>query len=247
MEERLLQYKDDFNKECKIIDFFVKTLNEIKIQIEFYGFLCEKDCTIFTQIAEKNLKKINILKNELSIYKDEPSNLYLVGSEIIKVMQIYFSTYKKLYPDCFKSIKPNIKPISKNLENTKNSILNHCISMLEQTLENGDKSELIKYLQDTLELVMINTFKGLFNLYQLILIYSKKKNNLYQTIKNTIEEKTSSEEMDIVINDISEREYAKKNKVNYEPIHFGNSIHKSLYADYSNNVLTLTNSFLCYM
>ena len=246
MEEKLLQYKDDFNKECKIIDFFVKTLNEIKIQIDFYGYLCEKDFKIFTQIAEKNLEKVHILKNQLSNYKDEPSNLYLVGSEIIKVIQIYFSTYKKLYPDCLKSIKANINPITRNLENTKNNILDHSISMLEQALENGDKSELKKYLKETLELVMINTFKGLFNLYQLILIYSKKKNNLYQTIKTTIEEKTSSEELDIVINDISEREYAKKNKVNYEPIHFGNNVYKTLLTDYSNDVLTLTNSFLCY-
>ena len=246
MEEKLLQYKDDFNKECKIIDFFVKALNEVKIQIEFYGYLCEKDCKIFTQIAEKNLEKVHILKNQLSNYKDEPSNLYLVGSEIIKVIQIYFSTYRKLYPDCLKSIKANINPIAKNLENTKKNILKHCISMLDQALENGDKSELNKYLKETLELVMINTFKGLFNLYQLMLIYSKKKNNLYQTIKTTIEEKTSSEELDIVINDISEREYAKKNKVIYEPIHFGNNVYKTLLNDYSNDVLNLTNSFLCY-
>ena len=246
MEEKLLQYKDDFNKECKIIDFFVKTLNEIKIQIDFYGYLCEKDFKIFTQIAEKNLKKIHVLKTNLSVYKDEPSNLYLVGSEIIKVIQIYFSTYKKLYPDCLKSIKANINPITRNLENTKNNILDHSISMLEQALENGDKSELKKYLKETLELVMINTFKGLFNLYQLILIYSKKKNNLYQTIKTAIEEKTSSEEMEIVINDISEREYAQKYKVNYEPIHFGNNVYKSLLTDYPKDVLTLANSFLCY-
>ena len=138
MEEKLLQYKDDFNKECKIIDFFVKTLNEIKIQIDFYGYLCEKDFKIFTQIAEKNLKKIHVLKTNLSVYKDEPSNLYLVGSEIIKVIQIYFSTYKKLYPDCLKSIKANINPITRNLENTNNNILDHSISMLEQALENGD-------------------------------------------------------------------------------------------------------------
>ena len=197
-------------------------------------------------MAEKNLKKIHLLKTNLSIYKDEPSNLYLVGSEIIKVMKIYFSTYRKLYPDCLKSIKANINPIANNLENTKNNILNLSISMLEQALENGDKSELKNYLKETLELVMINTFKGLFNLYQLILIYSKKKNNLYQTIKSAIEEKTSSEEMDIVINDISEREYAQKNNVNYEPIHFGNNVYKTLLNDYSNDVLTLTNSFLCY-
>lgn len=246
MEEKLLPYKDDFYKECNIIDFFVKALNEVKIQIEFYGYLCEKDFKIFTQIAEKNLKKIKLLKDNLSNYKDEPSNLYLVESEIIKVMQIYFSTYQKLYPDCLKSIKANINPIARNLENTKNNILKHSISMLEQAFENNDKSELQKYLKDTLELVMINTFKGLFNLYQLILIYSKKKNNLYQTIKNAIEEKTSSEQIDIVINDISERKYAQKNKVNYEPIHFGNNVYKALLTDYPNDVLTLANSFLCY-
>ena len=124
---------------------------------------------------EKNLKKLNVLKTNLSDYKDEPSNLYLFESEIIKVMQIYFSTYRKLYPDCLKSIKGSIKPIVNNLENTKKNILKNSISMLEQAFENNDKSELKKYLKDTLELVMINTFKGLFNLYQLILIYSTKK------------------------------------------------------------------------
>ena len=246
MDENLLPYKEDFYKECNIIDFFVKTLNEIKTQIEFYGYICEKDYNIFSQKADKYLKKIKILKSNLIQYKDEPSNLYLVEEQVIKGLHIYYSTYKKLYPDCLQSIKASVQPITQNLENTKRNILNHSISMLKLSLENNNKSDLKKYLKDTLEIVMINTFKGLFNLHQLILIYSKKKNNLYLTIKNTIEEKLNKEEINIVINDISERNYAERYKVIYEPIHFGNNVYKSLLSDESKDVMVLSKSILNY-
>ena len=184
-----------------------------------------------------------MLKKNLSPYKDEPSNLYLVENECLKVLQIYYTTYKNLYPNCFKSIKGSIRPIAKNMENAKKTILDHSISMLKQSLKNNNKAELIKYLKDNIELVMIHAFKGLSSLHQFILIYSKNKNNLYLTIKNTIEEKTSPQEINIVINDITERKYAEKYKVTYEPIHFGNIMYKNLSTE-SNNVIELSKSYL---
>ena len=246
MEEDLLPYKEEFFKECKIIDYFLKTLDEIKYQIEFYGYICEKDYKIFSNLAEKTLKNLETLKSNLSPYKDEPSNLYLMENEILKILTIYYTTNKNLYPDCLKSIKSSINPIAKNLENTKKNLLNHSISMLKQTLKTNNRIELKKYLQDNIELVMIHTFRGLFNLHQLILIYSKKKNNLFLTIKNAIEKKASPEEINIVINDVSERKYAEKYKVKYEPIHFGNNVYKTLLTDESNDVMELSNSFLKY-
>ena len=189
MEKELLPYKDDFYKECNIIDFFVKTLDEIKMQIEFYGSLCEKDYKIFSTNAEKNLKNLEVLKSNLSKYKDEPSNLYLAESETIKFIEIYYSSCKNLYPDCLKSIKGSIGPSSKRIENAKRNILDHSISMLKHSLKNNNKTELIKYIKENIEIVMIYVFKGLFSLHQLILVYSKKKNDLYLTIKNEIEAK----------------------------------------------------------
>ena len=247
MEEELLVYSNHFYKECNTIDFFVKTLDEIKTQIEFYGYICEKDFKIFTYKAEKSLKKLLNLKMNISKYKDEPSNLYLVENELIKILQICYSTYKKLYPDCLKTVKISIIPITHNLENVKKNILEHSIIMLKQSLKNNNKTELKKYLNETLELVMINAFKGLFNMYQLILIYSKKKNNLYLTIKNIIEQKISSEEINIVINDVTERKYAEKYNEKYEPIHFGNTLYKTILTEESNDVMELSNSFLKYV
>ena len=248
MEEDLFMYKDIFYKEYNIIDFFVKTLDEIKTQIEFYGYICEKDFRIFSHKAEKGLKHLESLKASLSSYKDEPSNLFFIENElVIKVLHIIFSTYKKLYPDCLKSIKLSIIPLCQNLENTKKDIIKNSLSMIKQSLNEHNKDELTKYLQETIELVMINAFKGLFNLYQLILIYSKKKNNLYLTIKNTIEEKVTSDEINIIINDISERKYAQKYNVNYEPIHFGNNVYKTLLTDEANDVMELSNSYLNYI
>jgi len=241
-----MPYKDLFYKECKMIDFFAKALDEIKTQIEFYGYICEKDYKIFTYKAEKSLKKLLNLKMNLSKYKDEPSNLYLAENELIKILHIYYSTYKKLYPDCLKPIKLSINPITQNLENVKKNILESSVSTLKHSLKQNNKAELIKYLEENIELVMINAFKGLFNLHQLILIYSKKKNNLYLTIKNTIEQKINQEEINIVINDVTERIYAEKYKVIYEPIHFGNNIYKSVLADETNDVMELSKSFINY-
>ena len=246
MEAELLPYKDNFHNECNLIDFFVKTLNEIKTQIEFYGYICENDCKIFSYKAEKSLKKLETLKQNILPYKDEPSNLFLIENELLKVLHIYYSTYKKLYPECLKSIKLSINPICQNLEDAKNNILNHSISAINLSLRNNNNKELIKYLKETIELVMISSFKGLFNLHQLILIYSKQKNNMYLTIKNTIEQKINIEDLYIVINDVSERNYAQKYKVKYEPIHFGNSMYKALLNDESNDVIELSNSFLNY-
>ena len=246
MEEELLPYKEEFYKECKTIDFLVKALNEIKVQIEFYGKLCHKECKIFSNNAEKRLKYLEDLKSNISKYKDEPSNLFFIEYEIIKFLYIIYSTYKNLYPDCFNSIKININSIAENLNNTKNNILEHSISMLKQTLKTNNKIELKRYLKDNIELVMDQSFKGLFNLHQLILIYSKKKNNLYLTIKKSIENNANSEERNIVIDDVTERKYAQKYKINYEPIHFGNNVYKTLLRDESSDVMEMSNSFLNY-
>ena len=134
MEEGLLPYKDAFYKECTIIDFFIKTLNEIKIQIEFYGYICEKDFQLFSHKAERIIKNIGVLKTNISSFKDEPSNLYLLENQCLKFLQIYYSTFQKLYPDCFNSVKTSIGPIAQNLENAKKNVLNHSISMLKQSI-----------------------------------------------------------------------------------------------------------------
>ena len=246
MEEDLLPYKEDFYKECKIIDFFVKTLDEIKVQIEFYGSICEKEFKIFSNKAEKDLENLNNLKSNISKFKDEPSNLFLVENEIIKYLTIYYSTYKNLYPECFKSIKSSVDSTARNLEKAKKNILAHNITMLNQSLKSNNKIGLKKNIKDSMETVMIQAFKGLFNLHQLILIYSKKKNNLYLSIKNSIESKTNSEEINIVIDDVTERKYAQKYNINYEPIHFGNHLYKELLRDESTDVMELSNSYLNY-
>ena len=246
MEEDLLPYKGDFYKECKIIDFFVKTLDEIKAQIEFYGYICEKEFKIFSNKAEKDLENLSNLKLNISKFKEEPSNLFLVENEIIKFLSIYYSTYKSLYPGCFKSIKSSVNSSARNLEKAKKNILANCITMLKQSLKTNNKTGLKKNIKDSMETVMIQAFKGLFNLHQLILIYSKKKNNLYLTIKNSIESNTNSEELNIVIDDVTERKYAQKYNINYEPIHFGNNLYKELLRDESTDVMELSNSYLNY-
>ena len=246
MDEKLVLFKDDFYKECNTINFFLNLLKEIQTQIEFFDYICEKDFKILSLRAEKGLKYLEVLKKNIKNYNDEPSNLYLIEEQLIKYLYIYYSSFKNIYSDYLSSIKPNLKPININLENTRKNILTHSVSKLKQILESHNRNDLNIYMIDSLELIMTNTFKSLFNFYQLLLIYSKKKNNLFQTIKTSVEEKLKPEEIYVIISEMSERNYAKKYKINYEPLHFGNNVYKELYTDEKNDVKELAKSYLNY-
>ena len=82
--------------------------------------------------------------------------------------------------------------------------------MLKQTLKTNKRKDLNKYMEENLVLMMTNTFKALFNFYQLILIFSKRKNDFFQKVKIKTEKVFKAEEINIIINEMSERNYAQK-------------------------------------
>ena len=246
MDENLIPFKDNFYKECNTINFFLNLLKEIQTQVEFFGYICEKDFKILATRAENGLKNIDVIKTNLKKYKNEPSNLFLIESELLKFLYIYYSSFKNIYQDYLNSFKSNFAPINANIETIRKNILNHSISMLKQTLETNNKTDLKKYMKETLELIMTNTFKSLINFFQLILINSKKRNIIFQSIKAKTENNSKKEETYIVINEMSERNYAKKYQIIYEPLHFGNNAYKELFSDESNNIMDLSKSYLNY-
>ena len=246
MDENLVPFKDNFYKECNTINFFLNLLKEIQTQIEFFGYTCEKDSKILSTRSENGIKSLDVIKANIKIYKNEPSNLYLIEDDLIKFLYIYYSSIKNLYKDHLKMIKSYISKINSSIEATRKNILNHSLSMLKQTLETNNRNDLSKYMKETLELIMIKTFKSLFNFFQLILINSKKRNNFFQSIKAKAEDKLKKEEINIVINEMSERNYAKKNKINYEPLHFGTNAYKELLSDETGDIMELSKSYLNY-
>ena len=246
MDEYLVPFKEEFYKECNTINFFLNLLEEIRIQIEFFGYICEKDYKIILERAELGIKHLDLLKKNLEVYKDEPSNLFLVENQLIKYIYLYYSSFKNTYPNIISPIKKNIITINQNIKNTKKNILNHSISTFKQMLKTRNRKDLNKYMVETLEIMMVKTFKILFNFYQLILIFSKKKNNLYQEITKKSDEIFKSEEFNIIINEISERSYAKKYKINYDSLHFGNNIYKEIFNDENFDVVELSKSYLNY-
>lgn len=69
---------------------------------------------------------------------------------------------------------------------------------------------------------------------------------MYQKIKTKTEEIFKSEEVNIIINEISERSYAQKYKINYESLHFGNNLYKELFSDDNYEAVKLSKSYLNY-
>ena len=228
MDENLVPFKDQFYKECNAINFSINLLEEIHTQIKFYEYICEKDFEISSEKTEYGLKKIKDLKKKLKDYKNEPSNVNLILSRLIKFLYVYYSSFNKNNSDFLSSLKKNMEKIKKDIKNTKKNILQHCISMLKQTLQTNKRNDLNKYMVETLELVMKNVFKNFFNFYQVILIFSKKKNDFYQNIKLKTEQIIKDEEINIIIKEISERSYEKSNKNYYNTLNFGNKKYKEL-------------------
>ena len=246
MDENLVKFKDDFYKECNTINFFLKLLDEIHMQIKFFEYICEEDFKIVSERAENGLNYLKKFKKELKKLKDEPSNLFLIENQLIKFLYLYYSSFNTKYPHFESSIKKNISPIKENIESIKKNILNLSISKLKQIQKTKKRKDLNEYMEETLELMMITTFKSFFKFYQIILISAKQKNNLYQSIKVKTEEMFKSEEINVIINELSERSYALKYKINYIPLHFGNNIYKELLNDESNDIVELSKSYLDY-
>ena len=60
----------------------------IKTQIEFYGYICEKDFRIFSHKAEKGLKHLEILKTSLSKKEISSSRVLHCFSTIFVVLTL---------------------------------------------------------------------------------------------------------------------------------------------------------------
>ena len=116
MDENLIPFKDNFYKECNTINFFLNLLKEIQTQVEFFGYICEKDFKILATRAENGLKNIDVIKTNLKKYKNEPSNLFLIESELLKFLYIYYSSFKNIYQDYLNSFKSNFAPINANID-----------------------------------------------------------------------------------------------------------------------------------
>ena len=247
MDESLVPFKDKFYKECNTINFFINLLEEIHTQIKFYEYICEKDFEISSGKTEYGLKKLEVLKKELKVYKNEPSNLNLVLNRLIKILYLYYSSFKNNKKEFLSSFKNDIEKITEDIKNTKKNISKNCVSMLKQTLKTNKRKDLNKYMEENLVLMMTNTFKALFNFYQLILIFSKRKNDFFQKVKIKSEKVFKAEEINIIINEMSERNYAQKNNINFDSLHFGNDAYKELLiTDDNYDIMDLSNSYLNY-
>jgi hypothetical protein len=250
INEELSPYEKEFYIECNKIKFFYSSLNEIKFQIEFLEKICGKELEIYEKQSSRILTLLNNFEDNILIYISEPSNLYSVITDLISVISIYFQFLRIGLIDCYKIFKNNIPNITKTLDVFNEDILKNSLSLLKKSQHKSankeNKENLDKYLNQIFELVVSNVFKGLVYIHQFFFLYSKAKNDFNMQIKTSTEEKTSNKVINIVINDFSERKFAKDSGIYFEPIHFGNSNYDILLKNESENVISLCDSYLYY-
>ena len=245
--DELIPYEKDFNSECIKIKFFCSSLKDIKFQIEFLEKLCRKELEIYEKLSSNFPNLINTFKENIFNLNSEPSNLVSVISDIVSLIDTHFSFMKIGLIECYKTFEKNIPPIIKSIDSLNNEIYKRSISLLKESSQTLNKENLNKYLTETSESVIINLFKGLVYTHQFFLIYSKAKNDLNLGIKNTREEKSKNKVIDIVIDDFSERKFAKEILgIHYEPIHFGNHNYDIILGNDSENIISLCDSYLNY-
>ena len=245
--DELIPYEKDFNSECNKIKFFCSSLKDIKFQIEFLEKLCRKELEIYEKLSSNFPNLINTFKENIFNLNSEPSNLVSVISDIVSLIDTHFSFMKIGLIECYKTFEKNIPPIIKSIDSLNNEIYKKSITLLKESSQTLNKENLNKYLTETSESVIINLFKGLVYTHQFFLIYSKAKNDLNLGIKNTREEKSKNKVIDIVIDDFSERKFAKEILgIHYEPIHFGNHNYDIILGNDSENIISLCDSYLNY-
>ena len=247
INEEFAPYEKNFFSECTKIKFFCSSLKEIKYQIEFLEKICGKELEIYEKQSSNLPILINTFNESIFSLNSEPSNLVSIITDLVRLIDSNFSFMKIGLIECYKIFENNIPSITKSIDENINEIIKKSISLLKESSQTSDKENLNKYLNETLELVVINIFKGLVYMHQFFVIYSKAKTDLYLGIKNTIEEKSNNKVIDIIIDDFSERKLAKENfGIHYEPIHFGNHNYDIMLGNDSENILSLCDSYFYY-
>ena len=247
INEEFAPYEKNFFSECTKIKFFCSSLKEIKYQIEFLEKICGKELEIYEKQSSNLPILINTFNESIFSLNSEPSNLVSIITDLVRLIDSNFSFMKIGLIECYKIFENNIPSITKSIDENINEIIKKSISLLKESSQTSDKENLNKYLNETLELVVINIFKGLVYMHQFFVIYSKAKTDLYLGIKNTIEEKSNNKVIDIIIDDFSERKLAKENfGIHYEPIHFGNHNYDIMLGNDSENILSLCDSYYYY-
>ena len=248
INEELLPYEKHFYSECNKIKFFCLSLNEIKFQLEFLEKICKKELEIYEKQSSQILSLINNFQNNFLLnYESEPSNLVKIILDLITVIRINFQLLRVGLIECYKIFENNIPNISKTLDKLNQEILKKsCLKLKENNNNLGNKEKLNDYIKQTFELVANNIFKGLVYIHQFFFLYSKAKNDFNMSVKNNTEEKSNNKIINIVINDFSERKFAKEIGIYYEPIHFGNYNYDILLKNESENIVSLSDSYLYY-
>ena len=249
INEELVPYEKEFYSECSKIKFFCSALKEIKSQIEFLEKICGKELEIYEKQSSNLplLISFNGFNGKIYNLNSEPSNLYTIITDLVTIIDTNFSFMRIGLVDCFNILETNIPQITKSLDALYSEIYRKSIALLKESSQTSNKENLNKYLNQTMELVVINVFKGLVYIHQFFVLYSKAKNDFNTGIKNTIEEKSNNKVIDIIIDDFSERKLAKeKLGIYYEPLHFGNHNYDIMLRNDSENILSLCDSYYYY-
>ena len=246
--EEFTPYEKDFYSECNKIKFFCSSLTEIKFQIELLEKICNKELEIYEKQSSQILSFLNNFQTNILIsHESEPSNLVEIISDLINSLVINFQYLRIGLIGCHETFKSNIPNICKDLEKFKDNILKKSIFILKESKNNsGNKENINIFINESFESVISNIFKGLVYIHQFFFLYSKAKNEFNINIKNDIENKGNNKIVNIIINDFSERKYAKSEGIYYEPIHFENNNNNILLKNESENIISLCDSYLYY-
>ena len=105
------------------------------------------------------------------------------------------------------------------------------------------------HMKDTFELTIINVFKGLVRINQILFVFAKKIYDMLNKFRNILFSKIlkNLRENSITVDDFSERNYSCKKGLYYDPIHFNNNNLLELTDDNAINVVSLCDSYLNYI
>ena len=253
------QYNDEPSNFYNILNLFLNFIETLSKDI---------NSTLKSMLPKLN-NEIPQICNSLDLTQ---KNIFLTSTDI---MNDILSLQKELesFNQKYNNLKENLDSSQMNKkkiesdpktaydENQREKAENEILSIVQEMEKllpiinnknlNLEKKEEVfnNHMKDTFELTIINVFKGLVKINQILFVFSKKIYDMLNKFRNILFSKVlkNLRENSITVDDFSERNYSCKKGLYYDPIHFNNNNFEEFTNDNAINVVSLCDSYLNYI
>ena len=250
------QYNDEPSNLYNILNSFLQFIGQISKELDstLRTILPKLNNEIPEMCNSFDLTKNNIFLTSVEIMND----IILLQKELESLNLKYNNLKENLDSAQINQKKIESDPKTAYDENQREKAEKEVLSIVQEMekllpIINNKNSNIKKkqeifnnHMKDTFELSIINIFKGLVRINQILFVISKKRYDTLNEFRNILFNKVlkNLRENSLTIDDFSERNFSCQKGLYYDPIHFNNNNLLEFNDENAINVVSLCDSYL---